>query len=212
MTIPKQFRPTKLEDFIGPARVVADDVVKAARLFGPAKVPAMFLFYGEPGTAKTCLSKFTLSIFGVQPANLVEYSGTDFNIEAVRRWSDSIQQSSLFEGYRGLWVDMPREAQVRFLKTCDQVADQVVSVRNGVVIAATCNSDVAQLEKRFQSRFQTFCVHGPKGEEMIPLLERWLPPESARHLANLSTGRVLSQRVDLRAVLNDATTMLLKTA
>lgn len=213
MTLPKQHRPELKgpADFVGPARKVAEIAQRIASKYAPLKEPAMLLMHGPAGSGKSSTAKFTMHAFGVHPLNLTEISGTDFDIEAVRRWSESIVTSSLFEGYRGLRIEevdrMPSQAQVRFLKVCDDIADGKMSVRNGIVIAASCNSSLSELEPRFQSRFQPFEVRGPKAEECVPLLKRWLPEDKARALAAGASEGIAAKALDVRALLNDATTL-----
>lgn len=214
MTLPKQHRPELKgpEDFVGPARKIAEIAQRIAAKYAPVKEPAFMLMYGPPGSGKSSVAKFAMKAFNVHPMNMVEFSGADFDIDSVRRWSDSIVTSSLFEGYRGLRIEevdrMPAQAQVRFLKVCDDISDGKMSVRNGLVIACSCNSDINQLEARFQSRFQPFEVRGPKMDEVVPLLSRWLSPEQATQLALGACDNVRNKALDLRSVLNDATTML----
>lgn len=205
MSLPKSFKPECAEDFIGPAAQLATLLQGTAIEFKKSKEPALFLFYGEPGCAKTQLAKFMLRCFDVGKWNLKDYSGVDLDIESVRDFASDLHLTSMFPGYRGMLVDevdqMPKKAQVRFLKVCDDVPGDVV-------IVATCNSHITDLEKRFQSRFQTFEVTGPTGKQAIPLLAKWLGDDAANSLVNGATGGILGQHVDVRALLNDATTML----
>lgn len=213
MTLPKQHRPELKgpEDFVGPAQQVAAIAQRIASKYAPMKEPCFFLGHGPPGSGKSSLAKFILRSFGVQPINTVEISGADFDIESVRHWSESIVTSSLFEGYRGLRIEevdrMPQQAQVRFLKVCDDIADGKMSIRNGIVIACSCNASIADLEPRFQSRFQPFEVRGPKAAEVLPLLRRWLPEDKARQLAAGASEGIAAKSLDVRALLNDATTL-----
>lgn len=205
MSFPKSFRPQSAEDFIGPAALMANIIEGTATEFKNSKEPAMFLFYGAPGCAKTQLAKHMLRCFNVGKWNLKDYAGADLDIEKVRDFANELHMTSMFPGYRGMLVDevdmMPQKAQGRFLKVCDDVPEDMVLV-------VTCNSDIEDLEPRFQSRFQTFEIEGPTGNDVIPLLEKWLNPQQARQLVEGATEGVLNKRVDVRALLNDATTML----
>lgn len=204
--IPKRFKPQVIEDFVGPARRAATIVKNSADSYTPIGEPGLFLFYGPPGAGKTELAKLCLRLFDVKDFHRTSESGTDMDVEKVRCLAEQLRQRSMFPGYRGVLVDeidkMPKVAQVRFLKLADDLA-------NHVMVVATCNSGVDDLELRFHSRWQTFPVTGPTGEECRSLLERWLTPDEAARLINGATNDDPEKEVDLRALLNDATTLLL---
>lgn len=223
-TLPKSHRPENVgvEGFIGPAKDIAalfrDKLVPR---YKEAKVPAFFLLWGEPGVAKTSLGKYAMKLFGVEGFNQVDYSGTDMTLERVQNFAQDLRMPSMFEGFRGYLFDeidaMPRVAQVRFLKLCDDVADGRYQTRNGTVIVATCNSKLSELEKRFQSRFQSFEVQGPSKEETVKFLSNWIDPTQATSLVQGFIDGAAEQdgvhpsfvRMDVRCLLQDATTMML---
>jgi len=223
-TLPKSHRPENIgpEGFIGPARDIATLLRdKLAPRYKAAKEPAFLLMWGDPGVAKSSLGKYVMSLFGVEGFNRVSYSGVDMTLDLVQRTAQDLRMPSMFEGYRGFQFDeidaMPRVAQIRFLKLCDDVADGLFQSRNGTVIVATCNSKLSDLEGRFQSRFQTFHVEGPSKEEAVQFLSTWINPVHANMVvqdyidgtAEKDGVHPIHVKINVRCVLQDATTMAL---
>jgi replication-associated recombination protein RarA len=214
-TLPKKYRPTTVEGFVGPAREIASKMASAAATYAPIKEPGFFLFYGEPGTGKSSLCKLALTLFNVdQGWGISKIPGTDLGIERVQNLAVEFQTRSLTQGYRAIMINevdcMPKKGQIRFLELCDDIADF-----QDIVVIVSCNSHIDDLEKRFQSRFQPFETKGPGPDDkdaIIALLKHWLSDEDAEALFEAAShgenGRPLPE-IDMRAVMNDATTMLL---
>lgn len=224
MNLPKSHRPelTGPDAFCGPAQVCAGIITKIAAAYMPTKTPAMLLYHGFPGTAKSSLSKWTVKAFGVDPLNLTDLSGVELTVDRVQRIAEDLRMPSFYPGYRAIRIEeidtMPRVAQVRFLKLCDDVADGRFQNSNGTLIVASCNTDVESMEPRFQSRFQPFEIKGPDKQQAVDFIVRmaWADPTTAEALVKGHLEGIAAQqkthpdmaRCDLRAVLNDLTGMM----
>lgn len=209
---PTQYRPTKPEDFFGPARKIADQIKASANQCLKTGDPSAFLFYGAPGVSKSELARFTMRSFGVDMKwNMTKMTGLDMSVDFIRDMSQKIQMTSMCDGYRGFWFDeidtMKRDAQVRYLTMYDDLP-------KNVVIAATCNSDIGELEPRFTRRFQAFEILGPTADEITGLFSLWLPENEAKRLAHMAsidpqTGMANpKRRLNVGAVLADLKTLV----
>lgn len=207
--LPTEYRPTEIDHFFGPARTIAKSIVKAAAMCKPRGVPASFLFYGPPGTGKSALASFTVQCFDVPKWNLVSKPGSDLTVEAMRDIAYDLQKTSMFPGYRGYKFDecdmSKKEGQGRFLTIADDLP-------KNVVIVATCNSHIEELEERFQRRFQVFEVKGPTIEEAIPLVNLWVGNDAAQRICTIaaqdSENARLVRPINVGAMLKDVTTYL----
>lgn len=205
--LPKQFRPSTLQHFVGPARDVAVMIDNAADTYLPLGVAAAFLFFGEPGCGKSSLAKYALERFGVTGFNLSKHNGADVTIDVVRELHRDLRNPNVLPGYRGVWFDevnfMTRPAQGRFLTLSDEWPERTILV-------ATCNAHVDELEPQFQSRFQPFEVRMPVGKDVTGLLATWFQPTQIAELVNVASDGNPTKGIDVRALLNDATTLLIK--
>jgi replication-associated recombination protein RarA len=207
--LPIEYSPQTPEEFVGPARNVARQIEKIAATCMPRGVSAALLFTGPSGVGKSCLAKFTMKVFEVPKWNLTMFNGIDLTVDAVRALSDSLQLTSMFPGYRGVIIDesdlWKKDGQGRFLT----VADKLQELKN-IIIAATCNSHLSEIEERCQRRFQIFTVDGPTAAELEPLARIWCPDEAeARKLCTIAAmdenDARKTRRVNVGAFMKDLT-------
>lgn len=174
-------------------------------------------------TGKSSLAKFTVEKFGVDPLNLTDISGTEMNIEKVNDMALDLRMPSFYPGYRCIRIEeidtMPRQAQIRFLKLCDDIADGRYQNTNGTLIVASCNSNIDSLEQRFQSRFQPFEIQGPDRQQAVDFILRmeWADKTTAEGLVRQQLEGIAAAkkthpdmaRCDVRALLNDCTSLMI---
>jgi len=190
---------------IGPAGKAVTLLEKAvARSEANDRTPLLFIISGPPGIGKSSAARYLVEqLLKVNKFEVAKYSGTQVRIDTVEELARSLCLKSLFSPWRALWIDevdhMPRVAQVRFLTLLDDIFEGL----KGVAVVVTCNSDVSQLEERFNSRFTPIPLQAPKPEEIGELLQSMeLPQAAASMIAMSCCGNV-------RMAIKDANSWLL---
>lgn len=218
--LPTEYHPTSIDEFYGPARSVARKIAKSAELCLPRRAPAAHLFVGPSGSGKTALANFTLDCYKVVKWNRTEYIGKDITVDAAREISRSMRLTSIYPGFRGLFLDeidaCTKEARERLLEFIGEAKQP----RNSVIVA-TSNMPVDEfdaLEKvsdargRFTSRFQVWHVPGPSADDMVPLVSKWLPEERARLACNTAGTDSMGKMsvINVRALMKDITSLMVE--
>ena len=216
--LPTDYCPQTIDQFFGPARVVAKRLAASAAMCRPTGSPAAHLMVGPSGTGKTALAHYALDAFEVHPWNRTIIFGADLTKEYVQEIAYSMRLTSMYPGYRAWLFDeidkATKEARDRLLEV---VGDRQQPRQS--VILATSNLTVKEidaLEKsegakgRFTGRFQVHEVLGPNAVEITPLLTQWLPPELAAQYAAMSAVNEDQQTIPIncRALLKDVMTYL----
>jgi replication-associated recombination protein RarA len=203
LLLPSDYRPQTPDDFIGPAARIAllfDRILASAM---PVQAPIKLLLYGEPGTGKSSLANFICQRLGCNKWTITKLNGTQVKVEAVEELAARLRYKELFGGYRFIWIDeadkIPLVAQVRFLSLLDDLPKQTA-------VVCTCNSDLNELEKRFQSRFQAFDVAGPGADTLTNFLTSgWsVPAAVAKEIAVFANGNVRQALLDAQSYLQNA--------
>lgn len=197
------YKPTKPEQFLGPARKVAEALAKIALHRRQTGEPLKILLNGPPGTGKSSLAEFTVAQLGGTKFSTQKYNGTDVNIDKVTELRSKLSLRDMFGDFRVIHVDeadkIPHIAQVAFLTLLDDLPSQAA-------VICTSNCHLEEFEKRFQSRFETYTVKGPAADEIATFLRTMgVNPKAAARIAELSCG-------DVRAALNDASSELVLAA
>lgn len=216
--LPTEYVPRTINDFYGPARIIAQRLVNSAKMTMPRKAPASHLLVGPSGSGKSALASFALDTFEIAKWNRHEIFGSDLTKEGVQEISFNMRLSNLYGGYRAWFFDeidkCTKEARDRLL--------EVVGERQPkeTLIIATSNLSIAEfdaMEKnqdargRFSSRFQVSVVPGPTAADVVALLKRWLPERQAQQIAEVAEladdGRT-KQPINVRALLKDVLTVM----
>jgi replication-associated recombination protein RarA len=204
MTLPSLWKPRSVEDFIGPAQEIAEELrAMVDNAVASSYAPVKILLNGNPGIGKSALAEFLLGLMNAHPKwSTHKYNGTEVKLEQVSELSQRCAYKDMYSDYRVFWIEeadkIPSAAQVRFLTLLDDLP-------TGNAVLCTSNCSVDQFEERFQTRFQIFEVEPPTIQQVAALLGRWLPDRrQAFDIANATRGNV-------RAALLDATAALQKT-
>jgi|SRR6185295_1895616 len=203
MNLPSDFRPENPDDFIGPARQLAGLIDRILAAAVPSGATIKLLLYGEPGTGKSSLARHVCNRLGCSKWSVTRLNGTQVKVEVIEELAARLHFRELFGTYRLIWIDeadkIPMVAQVRFLTLLDDLPQHTA-------VVCTCNSNLDELEKRFQSRFQAFEVTGPGVDTLSGFLaSRWsVPPAVAKEIAVFANGNVRQALLDAQSYLQNA--------
>lgn len=198
--LPSQYRPSAIEDFIGPAQLAAR-LLKQAVLEARAadNAPLKVMFNGEPGIGKSALAGFLIQLLEVSKFGVKKYSGTDVDIEVVRGIAADLHYKDLFGSYRIVWIEeadlIPAAAQNRFLMLLDDIPA-------ACAVICTSNCKLDDFKKRFQTRFKMYEIDAPQPQEIAAMLRKFgVPPAEVAQISTFACGNV-------RAALQDAESAL----
>lgn len=188
--LPSTYRPKQLSDFIGPARKQAEFIERLTKAAMGNGDPVTVLILGKPGIGKSALSDWFCQCLNVNKWSIRKYNGTDINVDVAREIANGLHYRDMFSSYRILRIEevdkVPTVAQVRLLSLLDDLPPQ-----SGVV--ANSNCDLAELEERFQRRFNVIELKPPSSEDIFTLLRTQWPQireQIARQIAEFSCGNV----------------------
>lgn len=193
---PSKYKPTKPEEFIGPAREIAGLVQKlAASARADGNEAIKILFNGDPGIGKSELANFLALCLGcVDKHSRIKYNGTKVNVDVVDEIARSCQYRSLYGDYNFIWIDeadkIPPTAQVRFLTLLDDLGD-------GCAVVCTSNCKLNEFEERFQTRFRVLEVDPPSAADIQALLSRFIDnKQTVVQIAQFACGNVRAALLD----------------
>lgn len=193
---------------------MADEIrdMKFAKLFGhPARIESAFtrkidqasfaeagphkwLFYGEPGLAKSKIAMAIQKRLDPSGLNSLLLNGKELSVEEIRKWRRSMNTRPMGGDY---WVTVideldraSRDAQDLMLSWLDHMPPF------GVVIATT-NQHLDELQARLHTRFQQIRFEPPTPQEIYDQLKAaGLPTDQAERIATGCRGNVRAAELD----------------
>lgn len=196
MNLPSEYKPTSIEEFIGPAKAAAKLLVNLAdRARANDNASLKILLNGEPGIGKSALAEFLARHLGcTEKHSRLKFNGTQIKIETVEDIARQLQYRSLYGDYNFIWIDeadkIPSVAQVRFLTLLDDL-------NHGCAVVCTSNCRVEDFEKRFQSRFRMLEIEPPQPHEIMGLLSQFLTHQpTITQIAQFACGNVRAALLD----------------
>ncbi len=199
---PIDYKPTKREEFIGPAAKAAGALDRIIERTAVNRGPLKLLFYGEPGVGKSALVEYMLARLQIAKWSVTRLSGTEVRLEDVQAWAASLCYRDLYSAYKVLWIDeMDRAshtARAALLTVLDTLPDHVA-------VFVTSNKAIAEMEMRFFTRFQRFEVKAPTSAEVREFLGRWqLPVQAVNRIAEFCCGNVRFALLEAQTELDQA--------
>lgn len=200
---PIDYKPLTREQFIGPAALAAGALDNIIARTQKTSAPLKILFYGDPGVGKSALVEYLLARLGTSRWSVTRLSGTEVRLEDVQAFAARLCYRDLFSAYKILWIDeMDRAshtARASMLTMLDTLPDHV-----GVIV--TSNQAVADMEKRFFTRFQAFEIKAPTSAQIRTLLHRWrkLRTDAINRIAELCCGNVRHALLEAQTELDQA--------
>lgn len=194
------YLPTSPDHFTGPAQRAAHIIDKLVAARFPDKLPIKLALIGPPGTGKTALCKYLAHRLNLNPLDRHHYAGADVDLDRARSLAEAAQYAPVGP-YRLIHIDEADTMTPAALKRMLVVLDEVPN-RNAYVL--TANSDLSQIEERFQTRFKPIKITGPTTAEITEFLLPYLgdnPPlhhiRALKSIAEKSSGNVRSAIDDL---------------
>jgi putative ATPase len=195
---PDDYKPTRPEDLIGPARKIAAELVYDAE-----KIPKLIL-YGPPGVGKSRIA-WMMSRAISQSFDIEKVNGRNVSVELVREWQRNCAYASLFGVFK---IKIIEETDLIAQVAQDVMLTYLDDLPSGNTVIGTSNTDLATLTERFQTRFRLVKVIGPDSEKLTRwLVRRWrLPKQTAAFISLAAAGNVRSALLDAGKFLTHGTT------
>lgn len=186
--LPSDYKPSSVEDFIGPAKAHAKLLAAFIATAKPSGKPIKILALGKPGLGKSALSSFLCTLLTKERWNISRLNGKQLDIGQMEQLAFDLRLTSMYPGYRIVQIEeidrMSRDAQVRALTVLDDLPKQTA-------VIGTSNCEVGEFEERFQRRFKVAELAPPKSEEIQKLLLKLgVSTEAARRLSFSCGGNV----------------------
>lgn len=199
---PVDYKPTRPEDFIGPARELAGVLQTIAKRSFKTGDPLRLLLRGDPGIGKSALLDPFLEEIGATKWTITKLNGTQLKPEALDEWARSLCFTSLYGRYRVLRIEEIDKAH--FLVQC-RMLTILDDLPKGAAVVCTSNKEVKDFEPRFQSRFQVFSLSPPPQTEIAWLLKKFgLRKDAINRIAALACGNVRLALFDAQSELDAA--------
>lgn len=197
---PIDYKPSRPEEFIGPAKDLAVILEQIARRAVRSGGPVKLLIRGGPGIGKSALLDTFLETLGAGKWSVTKLNGTQLKVETIDDWARGCCLRDMY-GFRVLRVEEVDKAspaaQVRMLTVLDDLPA-------GSAIVCTSNRQLKDFDERFQSRFQVFELKPPATDEVKWLLKKFgLRKDSINRIATFAAGNVRLALFDAQSALDE---------
>jgi len=198
---PSTFIPKTAGDFIGPSGKLARLFEAKAKAHRESGAPIKLLLYGAPGTGKTRLAEMLAGLLAGHASQIETVNGRNVDIGKVREWQDR----SCYRGMNGgFTVKVINETDTLNPAAQDLLLTYLDEMKDWSAFVGTCNSNLAELTPRFQSRLQQFNVKIASMGEIAELLKRFGLNGNADRIADKCGGNVRAALLDAQSVLDAA--------
>jgi replication-associated recombination protein RarA len=193
---PANYRPVKIEDFIGSARREGEILLAKFKREREGGGPFRILLQGAPGTGKSRLAQVLARDLAGHELGIEEVNGKMVGIDVVRDWMQRAPYRSLFGDYQVKLINEIDLCTADAMNLLLTYVDQLPPFR---AVIATCNPPLEMFAERFQSRFQYRKIKNCTTSEVSEwLVSKWkMPQPVATAIAVQSGGNV-------RLAMNDA--------
>ena len=197
MNAPTSFIPNCASDFVGPAKNVAEKLMrKVERLKACPDQPLKLLISGPPGIGKTSLVNLIARALTTHPCSVEDVNGRYLSLDLVRQWTNNLAFMPMFDPWT---VKVVNELDRCSKDAQDMLLTYLDRMKPGHAFLGTTNLDVASLTERFQTRFQPVRLQPPENEVLAAFLaRRWAAPITiTRQIAEGAKGNVRAAMADL---------------
>lgn len=191
-----------IDQLIGPARHIAEPLVRKCTRLRTQGGRLKVLLFGEPGVGKTEIANLLAYTLTGHDMAIESINGANVTIDVVRTWQEHLSTSSLFSdsNWRAIVINeadsMSPAAQTLMLTLLDELP------MNRAIIC-TSNMGLGQMVERFQSRLQQFKVAAPSEGEIAMLVQnRGVPAAMACSIAAGARGNVRAALADAESYLD----------
>lgn len=183
------YRPEKLEDFIGAARKKGRVLIEKIKREKVVVDPILLLLQGKPGTGKTRLAQVLAMELAGSKYAIEEFNGKEVGVDTVRSWMNSLGQGNIWSSWR---VRLIHEVDLCSADARNLLLTYTDRIERFEAVFATCNPRVEMFEERFQSRFQYTQIENTSTDDVREwLISKWkLPNAVATSIAFQSAGNV----------------------
>lgn len=202
---PASFIPRSPADFIGPANDIARVFAAKADTIRDQRTGNLkYVLTGHPGIGKTSLAEFLAAkltgekIVKGQSFHTESINGRAVDMPLLRRWQSESRYIPTTWTVRIIneLDTCGQDKQDLLLTYLDELADRVGFI-------GTSNKKLADMDERFQSRLQQWCVKPPQPEHIHQLVKRYgLRKERIAQVVLGCGGNVRAAMLDAQSILD----------
>lgn len=190
--------PKTINDLIGPAKRVAEILVKKITSHKSGKIDKMLpvLLYGPPGTGKSTTAEIIALQMAGHPMAVERINGQEMTVDRVRDWRRNSPYRPLFGEMNVKMVDEIDQASKAALGELRTYLD---TMQKGTCFIATTNKRPDELDESVQTRFYDLecdCVSTDDVVQYIMSKHSRIPECVAKEIAKHSQGNVRVAEID----------------